>query len=146
MEAEPVAPAATIDDEDNVDDDADNAIIGYQQNLLCATADDDLNFEARFAAPTANSIIVTATDATPALPASATVRLDDPPDPILLRCLAETYNHARSLSFAHANNGSMGCSANDRLLLFAYSFLPRTNVRLFDVGHHVHHPVCIGFL
>jgi hypothetical protein len=32
------------------------------------------------------------------------------------------------------------------MLLFAYRPLPRTNVRLFDAGHHAHHPVGVGFL
>ncbi|KAI2492876.1 hypothetical protein MHU86_21655 [Fragilaria crotonensis] len=30
----------------------------------------------------------------------------------------------------------MACTANDRHLLFAYRPLHRTNVRLFDAGHH----------
>ncbi|KAI2495083.1 hypothetical protein MHU86_19438 [Fragilaria crotonensis] len=40
----------------------------------------------------------------------------------------------------------MACTANDRRLLFAYRPLTRTNVRLFDAGHHAHHPVGVGFL
>ncbi|KAI2492435.1 hypothetical protein MHU86_22115 [Fragilaria crotonensis] len=39
----------------------------------------------------------------------------------------------------------MACTANDRHLLFAYRPL-RTNVRLFDAGHHAHQPVGVGFL
>jgi hypothetical protein len=139
-------PAATIDDNGDDDGDVDGTIIGYQQNSLRAAANNELDFEACFADPTVNSIIFPATTATPALPASETVRLDDPPDPILVRRLAETYDHARRLSFAHADNGSMACTANDRMLLFAYRPLPRTNVRLFDAGHHAHHPVGVGFL
>ena len=96
--------------------------------------------------PTVNSITVTVADTMPALPPSETALLDDAPDPILLRRLAETYDSARQLSFAHADNGSMACTANDRHLLFAYRPLHRTNVRLFDAGNHVHHPVGVGFL
>jgi hypothetical protein len=40
----------------------------------------------------------------------------------------------------------MACTANDRHLFFAYRPLHRTNVRLFDAGHHSHHPVGVGFL
>lgn len=40
----------------------------------------------------------------------------------------------------------MACTANDRQLLFAYRPLSCTNVRFFDVGHHVHQPVGVGFM
>ena len=40
----------------------------------------------------------------------------------------------------------MACTANDHKLLFAYRPLSRTNVRLFDAGHHAHQPVGVGFL
>jgi hypothetical protein len=75
-----------------------------------------------------------------------TIHIDDAPDPILLCRLAETYDRARRRSFAHADNGSMACTANDHKLFFAYRPLSRTNVRLFDAGHHAHRPVGVGFL
>ncbi|KAI2490688.1 Reverse transcriptase (RNA-dependent DNA polymerase) [Fragilaria crotonensis] len=150
LEDEPIGDAPAIHNNGNEDDDEENEgseILGYQQNSLRATsADDELDFEACFDIPTINSIVVTVADTTPALPPSETVLLDDASDPILLRRLAETYDSARHLSFAHADNGSMACTANDRHLLFAYRPLHRTNVRLFDAGHHAHHPVGVGFL
>ncbi|KAI2504151.1 hypothetical protein MHU86_10265 [Fragilaria crotonensis] len=100
-----------------------------------------------FRVPSTNSITIPVADANPALPASETIHIDDVlPEPILLRRLAETYDRERQLSFAHADNGSMACTANDRKLLFAYRPLSRTNVRLFDAGHHAHQPIGVGFL
>jgi hypothetical protein len=133
--------AAHTDD----DDDADG-IVGYQQNSLRALTTATLDFEACFQVPTVQSITVPVAAEAPSLPASETVQLDLAPDPILLRRLAETYDRARQVSFAHADNGSMACTANDRHLLFAYRPLHRTNVRLFDAGHHAHHPVGVGYL
>jgi hypothetical protein len=146
LEDEPVVTNATDVNDDDDDDDNDDGIIGYQQNAIRATAADELDFEACFEAPLVNSTTITVAAAGPALPASESVRLDVAPDPLLLRRLAETYDCARQLSFAHADNGSMACTANDRHLLFAYRPLQRTNVRLFDAGHHAHHPVGVGFL
>ena len=122
-------------------------MVGYQQNSLHATVEDDMDFEVCFEVPSIHSITITvANDAAPALPTSDTVHLDVPQDPVLLRRLAETYDHTHQVSFAHADNGSMACTAHDRQLLFAYRPLHRTNVRLFDAGHHAHHPVGVGFL
>ncbi|KAI2506528.1 hypothetical protein MHU86_7938 [Fragilaria crotonensis] len=132
------------DDKDNDDD--DDKLVGFQQNSLRVTAAAEVDFEACFEVPSTNSISVPFADTVPALPASETIHVDDAPDPILLRRLAETYDHARHLSFAHADNGSMACTANDRELLFAYRPLSQTNVRLFDAGHHAHQPVGVGFL
>ncbi|KAI2510496.1 hypothetical protein MHU86_3916 [Fragilaria crotonensis] len=145
LEDEPanIDVAATNDDDDDGDKDD---LVGYQQNSLRATAEDEVDFEACFEAPNVNSISISVADVLPALPTSDTVRLDVASDPILLRRLAETYDRARQLSFAHADNGSMACTANDRHLLFAYRPLRRTNVRLFDAGHHAHQPVGVGFL
>jgi hypothetical protein len=128
------------------DDDEDDSSTGYQQNSIRATALDESDFEDCFEHPTINSVTVNVAEEGSALPASETVHLDATSDPILLRRLAETYDQTRHLSFAHADNGSMACTANDRHLLFAYRPLTRTNVRLFDAGHHAHHPVGVGFL
>ena len=146
LEDETVEADVAAANGDHDDEEDDDGLIGYQQNSLRATAADELDFEACFEVPTVHSITVTVADEMPALPASETVHLDDVPDPILLRRLAETYDRVRQLSFAHADNGSMACTANDRQLLFAYRPLHRTNVRLFDAGHHAHHPVGVGFL
>jgi hypothetical protein len=145
LEDEPASTdsAAANDDDEEADDDG---IIGYQQNALRTTADDEKDFEACFVDPSVNSVTITVADEAPALPASETIHLEVAADPIMLRRLAETYDRARQLSFAHADNGSMACTANDRQLLFAYRPLHRTNVRLFDAGHHAHHPIGVGFL
>ena len=135
---------ANNDDEDEEDGDE---LIGYQQNSLRASVDDAMDFESCFDVPSIHSITVTvAEDNAPALPASETVHIDVSQDPIMLRRLAETYDHTLQLSYAHADNGSMACTAHDRQLLFAYRPLHKTNVRLFDAGHHAHHPVGVGFL
>jgi hypothetical protein len=63
FEVDPVELAATIDADNN-------AIVGYQQKSLRATSDYELDFETCFEASTANAIIVTAIDETPALPTS----------------------------------------------------------------------------
>ena len=135
-------------DADAIDEaeDDDDGLVGYQQNSIRATAADEMDFEACFEIPTIRSVTVAAANDAPALPLSETIRLDDAEDPLLLRRLAETYDRTRQLSFAHADNGSMACTANDCQLLFAYRPLHRTNVRLFDAGHHAHHPVGVGFL
>ena len=127
-------------------DDDDDDPVGFQQNSIRAANLDDLDFEDCLRTPTIHSVTVPVADADPALPASETIHLEAVPDPLLLRRLAETYDRTRHLSFAHADNGSMACTANDRHLLFAYRPLHRTNVRLFDAGHHSHHPVGVGFL
>jgi hypothetical protein len=145
LEDEPVVADATDVDADD-DEEDDDGLIGYQQNAIRTNATHELDFEACFDDPLVHSTTVTVADAGPALPASESVHLDVAPDPILLRRLAETYDCARQLSFAHADNGSMACTANDRHLLFAYRPLQRTNVPLFDAGHHAHHPVGVGFL
>ena len=132
---------------DNEDEEDGDELIGYQQNSLRASVDDATDFEACFDVPSIHSITVTvAEEKAPALPASETVHIDVAQDPILLRRLAETYDRTLQLSYAHADNGSMACTAHDRQLLFAYRPLHRTNVRLFDAGHHAHHPVGVGFL
>ena len=144
LEDEPTGEDVNVAANDNEEEDD---TIGYQQNSLRTTADDEMDFEVCFAIPTVNSITVPVADVEEqVLPASETVRVDVAGDPILLRRLAETYDRTRQLSFAHADNGSMACTANDRHLLFAYRPLHRTNVRLFDAGHHAHHPVGVGFL
>jgi hypothetical protein len=145
LENEPVRANDAIADDDDDDDDV-TGIVGHQQNSIRTTADDETDFEACFQDPTINSITVTVAAEAPALPASETIHLGVASDPILLRRLAETYDRARQLSFAHADNGSMACTANDRQLLFAYRPLHHTNVRLFDAGHHAHHPIGVGFL
>jgi hypothetical protein len=145
LEHEPAdfeAPA--IDDKD--DDDDGDELVGFQQNSLRVTAAEEVDFEACFEVPSTNSVTIPVADMIPGLPASETIHIDDAPDPILLRRLAETYDHERQLSFAHADNGSMAYTANDHKLLFAYRPLSRTNVRLFDAGHHAHQPVGVGFL
>jgi hypothetical protein len=124
-----------------------DGIIGYQRNVIRATAANKLDFKACFEDPTVNSTTVTVADKGSALPASKSVHLDvAPQDPILLRRLAETYDRACQLSFVHADNGSMACTANNHYHLFAYRPLHRTNVCLFDAGHHAHHPVGVSFL
>jgi hypothetical protein len=128
------------------DDAEDDSSTGYQQNSIRASALDESDFEDCFEHPIINSVTITVAEEDPALPSSERVHLDATSDPILLRRLAETYDQPRHLSFAHADNGSMACTANDRHLLFAYRPLTRTNVRLFDAGHHAHHPVGVGFL
>ncbi|KAI2501679.1 Retrotransposon gag protein [Fragilaria crotonensis] len=133
--------------EDKDDDEDEDELVGFQQNSLRVTAAEEVDFEACFDVPSTNSITIPVADANPALPASETIHIDDVlPEPILLRRLAETYDRERQLSFAHADNGSMACTANDRKLLFAYRPLSRTNVRLFDAGHHAHQPIGVGFL
>jgi hypothetical protein len=109
LEDAPVVADATDDSDDDNDDD----IIGYQQNAIRATAADELDFEACFEDPTANSATIHVADEGSSLPASESVHLDATPDPIQLRRLAETYDCARQLSFAHADNGSMACTANN---------------------------------
>jgi hypothetical protein len=135
--------ATTTHDDEKDDDDSPT---GYQQNSIRAIALANSDFEDCFETPTIHSVTVPVADADPALPASETVHLNATSDPILLRRLAETYDRSRHLSFAHADNGSMACSANKRHLLFVYRPLTRTNVRLFSAGHHAHHPVGVGFL
>ncbi|KAI2496076.1 hypothetical protein MHU86_18448 [Fragilaria crotonensis] len=96
LEDEPanIDVAATNDDDDDGDKDD---LVGYQQNSLRATAEDEVDFEACFEAPNVNSISISVADVLPALPTSDTVRLDVASDPILLRRLAETYDRARQL-------------------------------------------------
>jgi hypothetical protein len=118
LEDEPVAADATdVDDDDNEEN--DDGIVGYQQNAIRATATYELDFETCFEDPTVNSTTVTVADEDPALPASESVHLNVAQDPILLCCFAETYDRARQLSFAHADNGLMACTANNHWLLFA---------------------------
>jgi hypothetical protein len=135
------ASLATADTDDDDDDP-----VGFQQNSIRATDLDDLDFEDCFETPAIRSVTVPVADEDIALPASDTIHFETAPDTLLLRRLAETYDRTRHLSFAHADNGSMACTANDRHLLFAYRPLHRTNVRLFDAGHHAHHPVGVGSL
>ncbi|KAI2505765.1 hypothetical protein MHU86_8627 [Fragilaria crotonensis] len=137
---------ASTENPPRVDEDDDDGPDGFQQNSIRATDLDDSDFEDCFDTPTVSSVVVTVARTGPSLPASETIRLSEASDPILLRRLAETYDRTQHLSFAHADNGSMACTANDRRLLFAYRPLTRTNVRLFDAGHHAHHPVGVGFL
>ncbi len=145
LEHEPAdVEAPTIDDKD--DDDDGDELVGFQQNSLRVTAAEEVDFEACFDIPNTNSVTVPVAGMITGLPASETIHIDDAPDPILLRRLAETYDRKRKLSFAIADNGSMACTANDHKLLFAYRPLSCTNVRLFDAGHHAHQPVGIGFL
>ncbi|KAI2490986.1 hypothetical protein MHU86_23588 [Fragilaria crotonensis] len=104
--------------EDKDDDEDEDELVGFQQNSLRVTAAEEVDFEACFDVPSTNSITIPVADANPALPASETIHIDDVlPEPILLRRLAETYDRERQLSFAHADNGSMACTANDRKLL-----------------------------
>jgi hypothetical protein len=102
------------------DDDEDDSSTGYQQNSIRATALDESDFEDCFELPTINSVTIAVAEEDPALPSSETVHLNATSDPILLRRLTETYDQTRHLSFAHADNGSMACTANDCHLLFAY--------------------------
>ena len=145
LEHEPADVEAPVIDNKDDDDDGDE-LVGFQQNSLRVTAAEEVDFEACFDIPSTNSVTVPVADMIPGLPASETIHIDDAPDPLLLRRLAETYDRKRRLSFAHADNGSMACTANDHKLLFAYRPLSRTNVRLFDAGHHAHQPVGVGFL
>ncbi len=144
LEHEPVNAEVTSTDDN--DDDNDEDLVALQQNFLRVSAADEVDFEACFDVPSTNSITVPVADAIPALPASETIHIDNAPDLILLRRLAETYDRERQLSFAHADNGSMACTAIDHKLLFAYRPLRRTNVRLFDAGHQAHRPVGVVFL
>jgi Reverse transcriptase (RNA-dependent DNA polymerase)/GAG-pre-integrase domain len=68
----------------------------------------------------------------------------------LLKRLAETYDATSRSVFAHADNGSMACTASDMTLLYAYRPLiassPHGKVRLFDAGGHGHRPTGVGYL
>jgi hypothetical protein len=65
-------------------------------------------------------------------------------DRFLLRRLAETYDVPSRSVYAHADNGSMACTASDATILYAYRPLTASSfnhkVRLFDAGGHGHQP------
>jgi hypothetical protein len=119
VEHEPAGVEETATN-DKDDDDDDDELVGFQQKSLRVTAAEEVDLKACFEVPSTNSISLPFADTVPALPASETIHVDYAPDPILLRRLAETYDHARHLSFAHSDNWSMACTAKDRELLFAY--------------------------
>jgi hypothetical protein len=68
----------------------------------------------------------------------------------LLRRLAETYDAPPRSVYAHADNGSMACTASDASLLYAYRTLTASSfnnkIRLFDAGGHGHQPIGVGYL
>ncbi|KAI2497765.1 hypothetical protein MHU86_16707 [Fragilaria crotonensis] len=132
--------------EDKDDDEDEDELVGFQQNSLRVTAAEEVDFEACFDAPSTNSITIPVADANPALPASETIHIDDAlPEPILLRRLAETYDRERQLVRACRQRiDGMHCQRSQASL--AYRPLSRTNVRLFDAGHHAHQPIGVGFL
>ena len=144
--SDPVPPADTT-----VPDDAeDTGDRGYRQHSihLLQDDDDDDDFEQYFSALSLQAVhVCRGTDDTTSASAE-TVSL--PPlhsdDPSVIRRLAETYDAATTSTYAHADNGSMACTANDASLLFAYRPLVNSQVRLLDAGDHIHRPLGVGFL
>jgi hypothetical protein len=69
----------------------------------------------------------------------------------LLCRLAETYDAPSRSVYAHADNGSMACTASDETpLLYEYRTLTalsfNNEIRLFDAGGHGHQPIGVGYL
>ena len=138
----PPDPSSSVNDEDS-------GILGYQQHAIqSVSADPDGDFESCFSPYSVQSVTVATIDyvLSPLLEA---VDLSNCalPDVLLQRRLAATHDPMTDSMFAHADNGSMACTTNDRNLLFAYRPLSaNASVRLFDAGQHAHRPVGVGFL
>jgi hypothetical protein len=121
----------------------------YRQHSIHIVGDDDLqeDFESCFTSLSIHSVQILGVD--DSSPLSAETVLLPPTSPcesLAIRRLAETYDATTASVFAHADNGSMACTAHDSKLLFAYRPLVASNVRLFDAGEHVHRPLGFGFL
>ena len=122
---------------------------GYRQHSIYADGDDTEDFETCFSPLSINSVhILGAGNLFSVSPETGNIPLAHPSDdPLTIRRLAETYDTKTASVFAHADNGSMACTASDAKLLFAYRPLAEeSKVRLFDAGDHVHRPLGVGYL
>jgi hypothetical protein len=123
---------------------------GFRQNsiqIVHDAADDD--FESCFAPVTIRYIELLGVDSS--CPTSAeTVLLPPEPSPnadMVLRHLAATYDVWASLSFAHADNGSMANTVHDSALLFAYrSSRIRKCVSSMMATMHIIHPASVSYV
>jgi hypothetical protein len=121
---------------------------GYQQHAVSVVSDDpDADFEACFTNMSIHSVSVAPIVAIAAQVSTPPSLLLSEPDILLQNRLAATQDSDTGSIYAHADNGSMACTTNNRDLLFAYRPLPKqASVRLYDAGQHAHQPIGVGFL
>ena len=138
---------------------------GYQMNMIrggsLPTLEEFDAFEDYFAnvsfnsctTPISSNMFTSETISAVTIPFSddnaGTVCLQDT-NHFLLRRLAETYDAPSRSIYAHADNGSMACTASDATLLYSYRPLTASSfnnkVRLYDAGGHGHQPTGVGYL